>query len=273
MKYALFARPTTRPAARGAPRSSRSHRARRSRLAWALPFLLCLLLGLGAHAVKGWESEVHWTARELVSAASSGDLEAVRRLIGAGVDVNAKDTLRCYALIGAAERGDAEIVKLLVAAGADLNVRRMDNGRTALMEAARAGHVDAVRQLLHAGADTEAVDPIGWRALILATTTGQTSVVRELLRSGADPHRRSKTGSSALSIAVERRGSEVVVALLREAGAELSIQNLLVLAVKAHDAEQVRELVDRDNATRASNRARRSSCWQPAKEISRSSKR
>lgn len=60
---------------------------------------------------------------ELWTAARKGDAATVKRLLEAGVDVNAKTPYGATALSFAAEKGHVEIVKLLIAAKADVDVK------------------------------------------------------------------------------------------------------------------------------------------------------
>ena len=86
---------------------------------------------------------------ELVNAAREGDIEAVRALVNAGIDINeAEEYSGVTALMGATGAGHEEIVRLLIGAGADVNARSsgfMSEGNTALMSAADAGHEEIVR--------------------------------------------------------------------------------------------------------------------------------
>ena len=69
--------------------------------------------------------------RALRSAAHDGNIEAVKRQLAAGANVNAPNTYGWTALYWASSRGHKEIVELLIANGADVNVQS-DNGRTPL---------------------------------------------------------------------------------------------------------------------------------------------
>lgn len=85
-------------------------------------------------------------------AITGGHAEAVRALLGAGENVNARDRHGQTALMVAAHRGDRAVVEVLIAAGAELDVVAKHN-LTALMVAIVAGHEDVARLLLRAGTD------------------------------------------------------------------------------------------------------------------------
>ncbi len=89
----------------------------------------------------------------------------------------------------AAAAGDAVLMKRLIEAGMDVNAMDMagKNGRTALMFAARAGHAEVVRILIQAGADVNAQGAWNETALMSATQGGSTEVVKILLDCGAGP--------------------------------------------------------------------------------------
>ena len=67
----------------------------------------------------------------LVNAVRSGDVSAVRSLLGSRADVNAKQPDGATALMWAAHLGHQQIVDLLIAAGADVNAAN-DYGATPL---------------------------------------------------------------------------------------------------------------------------------------------
>ena len=82
------------------------------------------------------------------------DTEALRMLLEAGADVNARDKWGCTPLYKAAG-GDIATTRMLLEAGADVNARYGD--RTPLHEAADRGNVAATRMLLEAGANPSGV--------------------------------------------------------------------------------------------------------------------
>lgn len=89
-----------------------------SRLGYAK--LVQYLLSVGAKLQVDGQSEL-----VLHEAASSGNIDVVQALIGAGADVNACNDLSEAALHIAAGKDHAEVVRLLVEAGADASLRRI----------------------------------------------------------------------------------------------------------------------------------------------------
>ncbi|MGO9568404.1 MAG: ankyrin repeat domain-containing protein [Desulfomonilaceae bacterium] len=68
--------------------------------------------------------------------------------------------------------------------GADVNAKD-NHGWTALMEAAKTGHLDVVKLLLDEGADVNAKDNYGWTALKIAEEDGHKEIVELLKAHGA----------------------------------------------------------------------------------------
>jgi ankyrin repeat protein len=110
-------------------------------------------------------------------------------------------------------------VRQLLDAGARVDIRTA-GGKTALIQAARNGHVDIVRTLLDAGAEVDETSD-GVTALWWAAATGATDLVTALLLAGADVRVRSPAGATALMIA-ERRGYHAIVEVLAAPSAALA---------------------------------------------------
>jgi ankyrin repeat protein len=98
--------------------------------------------------------------RALLNAAENGNIIAVKRLLAAGVNVNAKDILGETPLHRAAFEGHKEIVQLLIAKAADVNAKDKYGG-TPLFYAATGGHKEIAELLITAGADVNAKILIG----------------------------------------------------------------------------------------------------------------
>ncbi len=142
----------------------------------------------------------------LMAAAASGNVDAVKLLLAHGAQVNTKEQAEDQtALMWAAERGHAAVVRALIAAGADANLvakpnvlknYRGDAGRmwtnhssrglTALMFAARQGHLEAARALAEAGGDFNHANPDGITALMLAVINDRLDLAAMLVEKGAN---------------------------------------------------------------------------------------
>lgn len=163
----------------------------------------------------------------LISAADSGDVEAVRQLLAGGADVNGTFHDGLTALMAAAGSGHVPVIELLVASGADVNAAD-DHGLTALMMAASRGRVEAVRSLLEIGADVHARSTVfpfeGQNALALAAKNGSAEVIGELLARGADANAQDADAETPLMKAAFW-GNKMAVERLLQAKADASIKN------------------------------------------------
>lgn len=127
--------------------------------------------------------------------------------------------------------GDIEAVRRLIEAGADLNVREPSGGSSPLITAATFGQTEAARALIEAGADLDQQNNDGSTALITAAFFGRTEIVEALLAAGADRDIRNGTGSTALdavSAPFEEMRSiyDFVGAALEPYGLELDYEQL-----------------------------------------------
>jgi ankyrin repeat protein len=167
-------------------------------------------------------------------AARTGSVPALRALAAHGaLDVHARESRNdTTALMWAALADRPDAVQFLVEAGADPDVRSrvtdyphlpngvlrtgleegvsfvgqtplQKGGWTASMYAARQGAVEATRALAAAGADLDAVDPLGASALSLAVINGHWDVVTALVEAGANPDVADEAGMTPLYAAVD----------------------------------------------------------------------
>lgn len=182
------------------------------------------LLAAGADANRSQ----HEGETALMTASRTGRVEVVRLLLDHGAEVNAAEEWRGQtALMWAAAEGHAEVVRTLVDHGADVAVRSGAPGDpgadpsppaggagagapgaesprpgfSALLFAARGGHLDAARILADAGADVDDTAPDGSSALIVAVHNRNYELAAWLLERGADP-RADGPGWTALHSAV-----------------------------------------------------------------------
>lgn len=172
--------------------------------------------------------------KKLIEAAKNGDLQAVKKYISNGADINAVDTEGGNALAYAILEGHVEIVRFLMKHGAYVaddiinnarcliacaglgitdvmmmllehgaDVNAADGGFTALMCVAGLGHTEIAKILIEHGADVNAKDDYGETALMFAAFNGKTEMARMLIEHGADIYA-TKYGKTASKIAAEK---------------------------------------------------------------------
>ena len=157
-------------------------------------------------------------------------LKAVRMLIAAGADVNAKDAEGKTALMYACEYGFANIVRALLKAGAGAEVKaRTAGGWTAWLYAFCNQSKRTMERLVQAGAeeviDVAAKDRLDRTPLLLASECGQQAAMRVLIEAGADVNAKDKLfGMTPLMYACEKRNAEAVQMLIA-AGADVNAKD------------------------------------------------
>lgn len=120
----------------------------------------------------------------------------------------------------AAQRGDLRAVKQLLAAGADLNAKNALDGTPLVYSVS---HPAIVKVLLEAGADPRGTDALG-SALMFTPDSERTAVTKMLLDHGADPNGKKGARGQILAKACINGWGEVVRILL-EAGADLNARD------------------------------------------------
>ena len=172
--------------------------------------------------------------REDIShSAKTGDINALRRYLGTGTDVNLRDRrFGITPLAWAALAGHAEIAELLLRSGAGVNAKNRDDG-TALHGAAFFGRVEVAELLLKNGANTDAKHESGDTPLDSANVDwGTTEFIADLLDIDIDRKE------------VERGRADVLV-LLRAHSAKSGhgepLNSKLCVAAKTGDTKAVEE--------------------------------
>ncbi|MET0582711.1 MAG: ankyrin repeat domain-containing protein [Pseudoxanthomonas sp.] len=148
------------------------------------------------------------------AATEEDDPAGVLLLLKHKAKVDTRDNLGRSALHEAALAGHIEIVGALLGAGADAQGRD-EAGRTPWLEAARGGHVSALDALAEAGALASDEDNQGRNALMLACTgeSVPAALIRRLLELGVDPDHADQQGKRAVDLAAEAGRWAIVSAL------------------------------------------------------------
>jgi uncharacterized protein len=163
-------------------------------------------------------------ATALVRAAYGNQVAAAALLVQAGADVDLQDDTRQSAyLIATSEVGDdPRLLDLTLGAGADIDAKDSYNG-TGLIRAAERANVKIVERLLQAGIDRDHVNRLGYTALHEAVVFGEDgpadqATVAALVAGGVALDIPDGNGDTALAHA-ERGGQREVASILRAAGA------------------------------------------------------
>lgn len=155
---------------------------------------------------------------KLMDAVARRDAAAVRELLKAGANPNARDYWQDSPLLVAVRLDDPELVQILLDAGALVDVK--GRGYTPLGLAARNNNLAILRLLLQAGADPDRKSDDGDFPIHGAVRSGHAGAVELLLKARADLLRFDREGLSPLALAAAY-GSERLVAMLLDAGAPM----------------------------------------------------
>jgi len=157
----------------------------------------------------------------LLAAAYRDDLEAARRLVAAGANVNEADDYGVTSLFLACANGSSGMVEELLKAGADPNAADW-SGVAPLMMCARTGNLDTVKLLLARGAKVNSAETRQEQtALMWAAAEKHPDMVQALIERSADVNAHTKGGFTALMFAAQQGDLDSARALLA-AGADIN---------------------------------------------------
>ncbi len=179
--------------------------------------------------------------RNLITAASIGDLDLVNRLVKAGASLHATDERGRSALLAAVYNRRSEVARTLIMAGADVN-QKDSEVNSAFLLACVTNQLDIVRLALSHGADITSTDRYDGTALIAASQHGNVEVVKLLLKAGVPVDRVNQLGWTALLEAIILGdGSaryEEIVQLLLDAGADANLADREGITPSRHARER-----------------------------------
>ena len=210
---------------------------------WEDPAVCQVFIGAGADI----ETKNSKGRSPLHLASISGELTTVKMLVEAGADVRATDAARATCLIFAASNGHTDTVRYLVGfPEVDLNHRGCEN-YTALHVAV--AHADVVQVLIDAGADIETKNTDGHSPLLLASLSGELTTVKMLVEAGADVRATDDCGSTCLLLAAFDGHTDTVRYLVSVPEVDLNHQDsdnctALHLAVEENHPDMVQVLID-----------------------------
>ncbi len=125
--------------------------------------------------------------------------ETIKALVECGADVQVAGKDGKTAMFYVAQKGLSEEARLLLGAGADPDGDK--HSSTALMQAAKNGHLSIVEMLVDAKADVNKADHTCRTALHWATVGGHLEIANILLEYGTDASRQDDTHDTALTLA------------------------------------------------------------------------
>jgi|GEM_PF-1526552 len=150
-----------------------------------------LKVGADPNAKRLGQPAIHW-------ASSDNQLEAIKLLVKNGADIEARDNGGMSAFMHAVNYNpvNADIVKYFIGAGADINTKDSMNQTSLIRLIADSNNDKKLEYLLDAHVDVNAKGKDGLTALMYC---GNPNWARDLIKAGADVNARDDEGKSVLA--------------------------------------------------------------------------
>jgi cytohesin len=153
----------------------------------------------------------------------------------------------------AARAGHIEAVKKHLTGGVDVNAKQQRSGDAALHNAANGGHKEIVELLIAAGADVKLEDSWGQSSLHNAANNGHKEIVELLIAKGADVNAKDEDGKTPLDDANEvwedaspedKAAKKEIATLLRKHGGKSGAEDSIHAAAWVGNVEAVQQHLD-----------------------------
>ncbi len=196
----------------------------------------------------------------LMTAAMGGNIDVMKLLLAAKVDVNKKDIHGEGAISSAAgcinrdPKICADAVNLLVKAGADVN-SPSKKGFTPLITAAMSGNPYTVDALIKAGAKVNVKTETGGFTPLMLLGGANKEVVEILLKAGADPKAKNNKGETAAQMALKLEKNRLETAERIRSGAVKELDSIYIDMARLDGTtpEKAREKVIQEELDKAKN--------------------
>ena len=165
---------------------------------------------LAALKAEHWDFQSPEATATLSRVIESGNDDAVRDLVSAGVPLTGKDA-SASPLVAAADRGDLVMLNSLLDAGAASYTPILN---MALVAAGASGNVECLRLLVKSGARIDSSDLTGHTLLMAAAASGAPAIVREVLRYQPDVNEAAYVQPSTVESDGESRRGDGLTALM-----------------------------------------------------------
>lgn len=164
-------------------------------------------------------NKIEQSAAFLLSA-ETGDLQALKRWLDAGISPDTCEDFGWTALHSAVSQGNQVMTTMLLEAGVDLNATCQD-GWTPICEATKRQQIEVLEQLLERGGRPDLPEP--WSAFQVALRARARAEIFRCLIARLDRTTTGPRGESLLRLSIEAEHPDAVEALL-EAGEQQPVQ-------------------------------------------------
>jgi len=173
-------------------------------------------------------------------AAENDDLRMIEVLLELGADVNSRDNSKETPLFGISE---IDTIKYLVSKGADVNSRDA-KGQTVFFDAAYEGNKEALEFYYQKFIDVNSRDNEGKTALFEAVLEGELDIIKQLKRYGADFNVVANNGETPIYGAIRSKNIETTKYLIKLGASGKIKNNNGVTPLSLAQSVKVPELVD-----------------------------